>query len=85
MPVSGSRVITQAAVIYGAASKPGVEIGNGSDSNPLPAPSKSLPSKIISWHGAADRSTIIGSIGFAIAFCHAGPMSSIFETFIPIR
>src|SRR3974377_1418779 len=37
-PVSGSRVITDVAVKYGAASNPGVDIGIGSDSRPRPRP-----------------------------------------------
>ena len=36
MPFSGSRVTHSVAVRYGAASKPGVEIGTGSVANPPP-------------------------------------------------
>ena len=74
MPVSGSRVTHSVAVRYGAASKPGVEIGTGSRARPLPAPRSSSPLITTSWHGGDDTAT--GGIGLAIAFSHAASISS---------
>ncbi len=73
MPVSGSRVTQSVAVRYGAASKPGVEIGTGSPANPLPGPRRSLPWMTTAWHGGED--TAIGAIGWAMACTHAASIS----------
>ena len=82
-PVSGSRVTTQAAVKKGAASKPGVEIGTGSDSRPWPGPCSAAPSSTISWQGGLVTST--GGMGWAIARSQAGPMASSVGAFMPMR
>ena len=64
-PVSGSRVITLVAVNVGALSKPGVEIGIGSRSRPLPSPLSASPSITTSWQTASLTSR--GSTGLAMA------------------
>ncbi len=52
MPLSGSLVTQSVAVKYGAASKPGVEIGTGRSFKPPSGFFSSSPLMTISWHGA---------------------------------
>ena len=73
-PVSGSLVTQTVAVRYGAASKPGVEIGTGSVARPPPGRVRSSPVMTTSWHGAF--STNSGGIGLSIAFIQMSPSSS---------
>ncbi len=75
-PVSGSRVMQSVAVRYGAASKPGVEIGTGRLARP-PSGQAQIRHPLLattSWHGG--ELTATGQIGFAIAPSHAVPISS---------
>jgi hypothetical protein len=73
-PVSGSRVTTLVAVNVGAESNPGVEIGIGRLSSPLPSPFNAAPVITTSWHSAF--LTTRGAIGFAIARAHLASISS---------
>jgi hypothetical protein len=74
MPLSGSLVTQSVAVKYGAASKPGVEIGTGSNFNPPSGFFRSSPLMTTSWHGA--ELTRTGLIGCATASIQALPISS---------
>ena len=74
-PVSGSRVITLVAVSVGALSKPGVEIGIGSRSSPLPSPCSAVA---LDHDLLADRVArpARGGIGLAMAWSHFAWISS---------
>jgi len=62
------------SVAYGAMSQPGVEIGSGMPSRPLPGLSSALPVMTISWQGAS--STMRGGIGFCAALTQRSSISS---------
>ncbi len=64
-PVSGSFVIHWLELVNGAASKPGVEIGMGNSSSPMPGRSRSSRMWTSSCTGPAPTSA--GSIGWARA------------------
>ena len=74
IPLSGSFVMQLVAVRVGALSKPGLEIGIGSISAPLPSPTRSSPSITTSWHGAS--LTRRGGTGLAMALSHLAAMSA---------
>jgi hypothetical protein len=72
-PVSGSLVTHTVAVKYGAASKPGVEIGTGKVASPPPGRVRSSPVITTSWQGAS--STKMGGIGLSSARSQISPRS----------
>ena len=73
MPFSGSRVTHSVAVRYGAASKPGVEIGTGRRASPPPGSVSASPVITTCWHGGdvTDRRDRV-----AIACIQVSPISS---------
>ena len=81
-PVSGSFVMYCDSVVYGALSQPGVEIGTGIASRPMPGLSRSSPMITISWQGAF--STIRGGIGLVAALFHVASIWSSSQP-MPIR
>ena len=69
-----SAVIQCEQVVYGPLSNPGVEIGTGKRSKPLPSLSNSSPRMTTSWHFAFV--TVIGLTGSAKAFFQRASISS---------